>query len=254
MAHPSQSDVTSPFPKLKISLERNETRFQYAGEPLPFLILPSVLPAYSHTASATASERAPRFRATKQIILYFLTAARIQTAENLILTFSSREALSEEEISRLLACAKAAGVLEAKFESAEIGKILVTDLDFERIHNAIARLTERTPNENYDFLSEELDRAQIIFHRDVPPTLVTMNSTIEFVETETNTKRQLTLVYPQDADMNQGRVSILAPIGTALLGLRTGESIEWSVPRRQKRRLQVLAIPYQPEAFGHWHL
>jgi regulator of nucleoside diphosphate kinase len=63
----------------------------------------------------------------------------------------------------------------------------------------------------------------------------------------------LTLVYPRDADGSAHKVSVLAPVGSALLGLRVGETIDWPMPGGRSARLQVLAIRYQPEAAGELH-
>ena len=66
-------------------------------------------------------------------------------------------------------------------------------------------------------------------------------------------ERELALVYPRDADGSAHKVSILAPVGSALLGLRTGDSIDWPMPGGRTARLEVLAIRYQPEAAGELH-
>jgi GreA/GreB family transcription elongation factor len=72
----------------------------------------------------------------------------------------------------------------------------------------------------------------------------------EFEEETTAERRDVTLVYPGSGDINAGRISILAPVGTALLGLRVGQSIDWELPSGQKRRYRIIEVPYQPEAAG----
>ena len=84
-----------------------------------------------------------------------------------------------------------------------------------------------------------------------------MNSTARFKVVgaggDTGEERELTLVYPRDADGQPDKVSILAPVGSALLGLRIGDTIEWPVPGGRTIRLQVLSIRFQPEAAGELH-
>lgn len=103
-------------------------------------------------------------------------------------------------------------------------------------------------------LEEELMRAEVIPVADVPPTLVTMNSRVRYRDESTGREHDVTLCFPHDADVSNGRVSILAPIASALLGLVVGDEIEWPVPGGRTTRLRVLEIVYQPEAAGHFHL
>jgi regulator of nucleoside diphosphate kinase len=97
-------------------------------------------------------------------------------------------------------------------------------------------------------LAAELDNAEIVPAGGVPPNIVTMNSRVRFEDTATGASREVTIVFPQDADASLGKVSILAPVGTALLGLAEGDSISWPFPDGQSRRLRVLEITFQPEA------
>ena len=89
--------------------------------------------------------------------------------------------------------------------------------------------------------------------RDMPSDAITMNSTARFRDESSGEERELTLVYPRDADGSPDRISILAPVGSALLGLRAGQSIEWPVPGGRSTRLVVLGVRYQPEAAGEYH-
>jgi regulator of nucleoside diphosphate kinase len=81
-----------------------------------------------------------------------------------------------------------------------------------------------------------------------------MNSVVSFEDLETGQRSEVTLVYPSASSGTEGRVSIFAPIGSALLGLSVGDSIEWPVPGGRSRRLRVTAVRYQPEAEGQLHL
>lgn len=103
-------------------------------------------------------------------------------------------------------------------------------------------------------LDEELARAHIVPSELVPADVVTMNSRVRFEDLTAGTTREITLVFPEDASTPEGRVSVLSPLGSALLGLRVGESIAWPWPSGRLRRYRVVEITYQPEAAGHYHL
>ncbi|HVK82749.1 MAG TPA: nucleoside diphosphate kinase regulator [Kofleriaceae bacterium] len=90
-------------------------------------------------------------------------------------------------------------------------------------------------------LSTELHRARVVEQRDVPADVVAMNTEVVYEDCDTSARRTVTVVYPQDADPARGRVSVLAPIGSALLGLRVGQTIAWEVPNGRKQ-LRVLEV------------
>ena len=86
----------------------------------------------------------------------------------------------------------------------------------------------------------------------IPADVITMNSTARFMDETSGKEFELTLVYPDDALMSSdGTVSVLAPVGSALLGLSVGQAIEWPLPGGRKMSLRVLAVTYQPEATRH---
>lgn len=99
-------------------------------------------------------------------------------------------------------------------------------------------------------LEEELARGQLVEPADMPPHIVTMNSRVRCVEELTERVHELQLVFPRDADAASGRISVLAPVGSALLGLGVGDSIEWPVPGGRNLRLRVTEVVWQPEANG----
>jgi regulator of nucleoside diphosphate kinase len=132
-------------------------------------------------------------------------------------------------------------------------RILVTETDLERLERLIA-LQRRRESSACDALDEELARAEVVPSREIPPEVVTMNSRARFVDEDRGEEMEVTLVYPPDADATQGRVSVLAPVGAALLGLTVGQSIEWPLPHGGTRRMRVSAVVYQPEAAGDLHL
>jgi len=130
--------------------------------------------------------------------------------------------------------------------------ITVSDRDYERLE----RLLDNPSYKNLPGIAAlrvELDRAEIVDPEKVPPGVITMNSTARFVDEETGDEHEMTLVYPAEADGSAGKVSILAPVGSALLGLSVGQTIEWPLPSGRKAKLRVLDVTYQPEAAGEFH-
>ncbi len=102
-------------------------------------------------------------------------------------------------------------------------------------------------------LSQELERAQVLPPEEIPDGIVTMHSRVDCEDELHNEKHSLTLVYPHEADFDKGRVSVLAPVGSALLGLSVGQTIDWTAPGGRQLRLRVTAVHYQPEASGDFH-
>ncbi|MGN6706454.1 MAG: nucleoside diphosphate kinase regulator [Rhodanobacter sp.] len=129
--------------------------------------------------------------------------------------------------------------------------ITVSRIDLDRIEALLERLPAAEAD-RLQALRAELDRADVVEPADMPPHIVTMNSTVVFEDEADGEKLTLTLVYPAGAGA-PGTVSILAPVGSALLGLARGQQIDWPMPDGRKRRLKVLEITYQPEAAGHLH-
>lgn len=127
--------------------------------------------------------------------------------------------------------------------------LVITDVDLERLRPVLDQ--HDTPQA--ESLEAELYRAVIVRQAEIPPDVVTMNSEVIYEDVATGARRSVRVVYPKDADATAGRVSILAPIGAALLGLRVGQEIDWPVPSGLKR-IRVAAVDYQPEAAGDFAL
>ena len=125
--------------------------------------------------------------------------------------------------------------------------IVVTSTDLQRLLPVL----DHDGSPASESLETELHRAIVVDPRTIPADVVTMNSQVVYEDTETLTRRTVTVVYPKDADSRSGCVSVLAPIGSALLGLRVGQTIEWPVPTGTKR-IRVVEIHYQPEASGDY--
>lgn len=101
-----------------------------------------------------------------------------------------------------------------------------------------------------DALRAELARAVIVEPEDVPPNVVTMNSTVRFLTDTPEHEFELTLVYPRAADGSAGKISILAPVGSALLGLSVGDEIEWPRPGGGTMKVRIVDVTFQPERAG----
>ncbi len=105
-----------------------------------------------------------------------------------------------------------------------------------------------------DDLQSELDRANVVEPEEIPPDVVTMNSTVTFKVESSGKEFSLTLVYPHDAGDNANKISILAPVGSALLGLREGDEISWPKPSGGLLVVHILKVTYQPERAGEFEL
>lgn len=93
-----------------------------------------------------------------------------------------------------------------------------------------------------DLLNEEIDRAQVVPDHELPPGTVALNSSVRFVDDESGEEREVVLVIPSRASPGQGRISVLSPVGSALIGLSVGDSIDWPLPSGKVRHLRVLAV------------
>ena len=130
-------------------------------------------------------------------------------------------------------------------------KLVISSLDAARLE----KLLESLPDQAFpgkDDLKNELARAEIVDPREMPPNVVTMNSTVRFSIESTAKEFYLTLVYPQDAEPDASTISILAPVGSALLGLSQGDEIEWPKPGGGVLHVRIEEVTYQPERAGEY--
>jgi regulator of nucleoside diphosphate kinase len=125
--------------------------------------------------------------------------------------------------------------------------ITITRLDLQRLERLLDSLEGFGPSA--EALERELARAQVVGHDEVPAGVVTMNSRVHCREEGSGKDWHLTLVFPEDAGAD-GSVSILAPVGCALLGLSVGQHIDWPGPAGKPLKLTLLEVEYQPEAAG----
>jgi regulator of nucleoside diphosphate kinase len=128
--------------------------------------------------------------------------------------------------------------------------ILITDTDCDRLRNLIAgmRGAKSVSPDQLSMLEQELDRAEVVASEAIPRDVVTMNSEVRLEDLESGNVERYKLVFPNQFRWDHS-VSVLAPIGAAMLGYRVGDVFEWRVPRGV-RRLKVREVIYQPEAAG----
>jgi regulator of nucleoside diphosphate kinase len=139
--------------------------------------------------------------------------------------------------------------------SQKTGNIYVTAPDYQRLSGLIEITRERNgiDKEYLNKLEAELDRAEIVDPKEIPVDVITMRSKVRLKDLVSGEANTYSLVFPTEADFSEGKISILAPIGTAILGYKQGDTIEWPVPSGV-RRLKVDKVLYQPEAEGDFEL
>ena len=131
----------------------------------------------------------------------------------------------------------------------EQNDIILTARDHAELSSVIAvtgKVSQRVKWE-LRLLENELKRARIVAAEEVPPDVITINTRAEFLDLETGERMEFTLVLPADANINDGKISVLAPLGTAMLGYRVGDEFVWHVPHGL-RRLKVTKLHFQPQA------
>jgi regulator of nucleoside diphosphate kinase len=114
--------------------------------------------------------------------------------------------------------------------------IYFSERDYERLRGLVdGRFTQRAQRPTLSQLERELDRAEIVPEESLPADVVAMYSTVRLVDLDTDREHVYTVVYPHEADADRGRISVLAPVGTAVLGYRAGDIVEWEVPAGVRR-------------------
>lgn len=133
--------------------------------------------------------------------------------------------------------------------------IYITEVDLQRLGElvGVARSCSELDQASLAALQAELDRASIVSTQEVPADVITMHSQVRIRDLGTGEEMVFALVYPRGANLEQGKISVMSPLGTALLGYRAGDVLDWRVPDGV-RRLQIMEVEYQPEAAGHFHL
>lgn len=125
---------------------------------------------------------------------------------------------------------------------AENDLLIISDHDYQRL----LPLTEKYKTLAAEMLDHELGRAEILPNSDLPGDVVSMNSSVTFMDVGTGEQSTVDLVYPMEADIEKMKISILSPVGTALIGLRVGGRIDWPLPGGSIKHLEVISVT-QPE-------
>ena len=134
--------------------------------------------------------------------------------------------------------------------------IYITEYDLARLTELIDRTRNGEGDWNTHYLNRlagELERAEVVDPKNIPGDAITMRSTVRLRDLASGKELIYSLVFPNEADIDKGRISVLAPVGTAMIGYRVGDTIEWEVPAGL-RRLKVQEVLYQPEASGDYHM
>jgi regulator of nucleoside diphosphate kinase len=134
--------------------------------------------------------------------------------------------------------------------------IWLTKYDLGKLRQLIADLTQRARGieAGVDALEEILDLGRVVPPQDIPRDIVTMNSKVIFEDLESREQREAVIAYPQEADPQSGKISVLSPVGIALLGLAAGAETELPLPHGRTTRIRIREVSYQPEAHGEYAL
>jgi regulator of nucleoside diphosphate kinase len=134
-------------------------------------------------------------------------------------------------------------------------KVTLTKNDYTRIYKAITDAkNSKTINSNEaEKLLSELSKAEIVPSEKIDKDVVTMNSEVKLFFKNTQKEQSFKIVYPQDANLKENKISIFSPIATALIGYRIGDEIEWIVPGGMTK-IKIVDLIYQPEAAGDFDL
>jgi regulator of nucleoside diphosphate kinase len=134
--------------------------------------------------------------------------------------------------------------------------IYITKTDRDRLGNLIELTRDQHDRANLPYvgkLEDQLEYAEVVASDDIPPDVVTMRSKIKLKDLDTDEEKVYSIVFPSEADFDEGKISILAPLATALIGYKRGDTVEFEAPSRL-RRLLILDILYQPESVGDYNL
>ncbi len=134
--------------------------------------------------------------------------------------------------------------------------IYISEIDRKRLGNLIELVRDQRERTNLSYvnkLEDELEFAEVVAPEDIPPDVVTMRSKVRLKDLDSKEESVYSIVFPTEANADEGKISVLAPLATALLGYRRGATVEFQAPGRV-RRLQIVEILYQPESAGDYDL
>jgi len=133
--------------------------------------------------------------------------------------------------------------------------LYLTDYDYERLKLLLDNMN-RVPQNRRDDLSrleDDLATCQIVAPEEMPANIITLHSTVRYLDLDSNKEREVTLVFPSNADLSAGRISIAVPLGAAILGHSEGDLVTWKTLDGTKT-IRIEEVLYQPEAAGDYHL
>ena len=128
--------------------------------------------------------------------------------------------------------------------------IIISEQDLHRLETMLEHQSKLTVTMQH--LEEELARAEVVAPQDMPPNVVTMNAKVLITIAPSTEATEITLVYPHDFRGEAGQVNVVAPVGTAILGLAEGQEIEWPQPDGHLMKVKIEKILYQPEREGDY--
>lgn len=130
--------------------------------------------------------------------------------------------------------------------------LLINRLDAERLQRLIDDASEKD-QAVAEMLENELSRGVVVDPKEIPDNVVSMNSQIQFTDLTRDKQMVRTLVYPHALSNTEDGLSVMAPIGASLLGLKVGDTIDWPLPNNSQTLLRIDAILWQPEREGQFH-
>lgn len=119
-----------------------------------------------------------------------------------------------------------------------MAELIIAHSDYQKIASLVSNVDTPTAA----LLGEELDRASVVADTEVPSDVVAMNSKVRYLDLDSDKESEVTLVYPHEASIEEHKVSILAPVGAALIGLKVGQKIKWPLPNGKVHELKVLSV------------
>lgn len=128
--------------------------------------------------------------------------------------------------------------------------IPLTEHDYNRLKGLVSMLERHSSgvSSGLDTLEELLEAAEVVRPDRVPRNVATMNSTVRYQDARTGEEGTLTIAYPNEVDLSRGRISVLSPVGAALIGLAEGQEAELPLPHGKTRRIRIVGVLFQPEA------
>ena len=124
--------------------------------------------------------------------------------------------------------------------------ITLHNADFDQLDQLVATSTNPNIAQVVDYLERELNRATVVSVEEIAADIVTMYATVTYTDNKSAQERTVTLVYPHETDIDAGKISVMTPIGAALIGMQAGQTIEWHSPLGRDQSLTVTRVVHPP--------